>query len=80
MNLTVKSAVVLALFGDVDHAFVGAIQGGVEDHLLILCATLDVDFAQGLVPGLSCALNDRLCAEVLDFLLQIAACLFLADV
>ena len=51
VDLVIESAVVAAIFGDVDHAFEAAIERGVEDFALRFCAALDRDLTESFVPA-----------------------------
>ncbi len=52
VHLVVERTVVLAVFGDVDHALVAAVERCVENPALRGRAALDLDLAQDLIPPL----------------------------
>ena len=80
VDLPVEGAVVFAILGDVDHAFVDAVERGVEDSFIVVGAALHPDFAQGLVPSLPSGSCDFFQVEIGDFFLQVSFRLFHAQV
>ena len=54
MDLVVESAVVPAIFADVDHALVAAIKSGVENPALRFRSVFHRDAAESLIPADLC--------------------------
>ena len=75
----IESAVVLAVFGDVDHALEAAIERGVEDFALRFGAAFDCDLTERLVPARLGRVFDVAQSPCGNFAAKILLCLLNAD-
>ena len=73
VDLMIEGTVVAAVFIDVDHALIAAVQGGVEQPPLVLSPAFDLDFAESGQPGLLRLLADGVEVPAGDLLLQVGA-------
>ena len=60
MHLMIETAVILAIFSNIDHAFGAAIERGVKDSALGFGSAFYCDAAKGVIPSCLCSFFDRL--------------------
>lgn len=79
MDLMIESAIVAAVFTDVDHPFEATIESGVENPAQRFSATLRYDLTERLIPARLCGNLDFFELQRWNLMAQIALCLFDAD-
>ena len=79
VDLMIESAVVAAVFGDVDHALEAAIERGVEDFALRFCAAFDCDLTESFVPARAGCVFYGVEVPCGNFVAKILLCLLRAD-
>src|SRR5277367_90952 len=79
MHPMIEPAVILAIFGDVDHPFGGAVKCGVKDPALGFCSSFHSDASKGAVPAGFCGFLHRLDSPGWNLPAQVFAGLFDTD-
>ena len=79
MDFAVKSTVILSVFGNIYHTFVGTIKRGIEYFFLIFRTAFHRNLTQSLVPDFTSGVSDSFHIISSDIPLQILLSLFCTD-